>query len=534
MKEILMGDEALALGAIHAGIKSANGYPGTPSTEIFEYVLQYVEQHKAPIHAKWSANEKVAYEEALGASIAGCRSIVTMKHVGLNVAADPFMNSALTGVNGGMVVVVADDPSMHSSQNEQDSRYYAHFALVPCFEPSNQQECYDMVREAYEVSEKFGVPVLLRIVTRLAHSRSSVETRDAIPQAHYKFPEDTAQWTLLPSNARKAYKKLLETQKHLLAYSEQSKFNRLELTADKKIGVITTSIAFNYLQEYLQQEKQTVSYLKIGTYPAPIAQIRKLFEHVEEVMILEEGYPYLEERLVGLLPHSYKIHGRLDGTLPRDGELSPDLVRHAFGKSDLSHEVLPTLAIPPRPPMLCKGCPHADLFNALTQVMKDYPDGHVFSDIGCYTLGALPPYNAISTCVDMGASISMAKGSADCGIAPSIAVIGDSTFCHSGMTPLIGAIRENANIKVIILDNATVAMTGGQTTMATGETLDRVVLGFGIDKAHFHELSPLPKNLEQNADIIRKEIAYHGTSVLICRRECIQTAKRKIPKEEKK
>lgn len=533
MKEILMGDEAIALGAIHAGIKSACGYPGTPSTEIYEYILQYIEQKKAPIHAVWSANEKVAYEEALGASIAGYRTIATMKHVGLNVAADPFMSSALTGVNGGLVLAVADDPSMHSSQNEQDSRYYAHFALIPCFEPSNQQECYDMVRTAYEVSEKFSVPVMLRIVTRLAHSRSGVELRDAIPQAHYKFPEDTSNWTLLPSNARRAYKKLLAVQKELLAYSEQSNFNKLELTEDKKLGVITTGIVFNYLQEYLQQEHQTISYLKITTYPEPISKIRQLFEHVQEILVLEDGYPYLEEKLIGILPHTYKIHGRLDGTLPRDGELSPDIVRHAFGKPDVTHAVLPNLEIPPRPPALCKGCPHADLYNALTKVMKDHPEGHVFSDIGCYTLGALPPYNAISTCVDMGASIGMAKGAADCGVAPAIAVIGDSTFCHSGMTPLIGAARSNSNIKVIILDNATVAMTGGQTTMATGDVLDRLVFGFGVDKAHIHELSPLPKNLEQNIEIIRQEIAYTGLSVLICRRECIQTAKKKVVKESK-
>ncbi len=529
MKQILMGDEAVGLGAIHAGIKTACGYPGTPSTEIYEYILQHVETTKAPIHAHWSANEKVAYEEALGASLAGCRSIVTMKHVGLNVAADPFMNSGMTGVNGGLIVAVADDPSMHSSQNEQDSRYYAQFALVPCFEPSNQQECYDLTREGYEVSERFGLPVMMRMVTRLAHSRSSVVPREPIAQNKKPTSNNFSQWTLLPTNARKRYKALLALQKEVLAYSESSPFNQLVLTENKKLGVIASGIAFNYLQEYLQKENESISYLKINTYPAPIGKIRKLFEHVEAVLVMEEGFPLIEEKLQGILPHSYKILGRLDGTLPRDGELSPDIIRIAFGKQSLSHEHLPNFELPPRPPMLCKGCPHADLYQALMEVMKSNPEGRVFSDIGCYTLGALPPYNMGTSCVDMGASISMAKGSSDCGVSPAVAVIGDSTFCHSGMTPLIGAVRENSNIKVIILDNATVAMTGGQTTMATGETMDKVILGLGVDKAHFKELSPLPKNLEQNMAILREEFAYKGLSVLVCRRECIQTAKRKIP-----
>ncbi len=533
MKEILMGDEAVGLGAIHSGIKTACGYPGTPSTEIYEYIIDYVEKHHAPIHAIWSANEKVAYEEALGASFAGCRTIVTMKHVGLNVAADPFMNSAMTGVNGGLIVAVADDPSMHSSQNEQDSRYYAHFAMIPCFEPSNQQEAYDLTREAYEISERFQLPVMMRMVTRLAHSRSTVQLRDPRPFVEPKpVSNDFTQWTLLPVNARKRYKNLLQIQADLLAYAEQSPFNIMHLTENRKIGVITTGIAHNYLLEYLQQMNETISFLKINVYPAPIAKIRQFFDAVEEVLVLEEGFPFLEEKLRAILPHSYKIHGRMDGTISRDGELSPDSVRKAFGKPSKEHAQLPNVEMPPRPPALCKGCPHADIYQALQQVMQQYPQGRVFSDIGCYTLGALPPYNMGTTCVDMGASISMAKGAADCGIGPCVATIGDSTFIHSGMTPLIGAARENSNIKVIILDNATVAMTGGQTTMATGEILDRVILGLGVDKAHFKELSPLPKNFETNVAILKEEFAYKGLSVLVCRRECIQTAKHKVKKAE--
>lgn len=531
-KEILMGDEAIALGAIHAGTKSFCGYPGTPSTEIFEYAMQYQEKQKAAIHAQWSVNEKVAYEEALGSSYAGKRSIVTMKHVGLNVAADPFMNSAVTGVNGGLVLAVADDPSMHSSQNEQDSRYYAHFAQIICMEPADQQECYDMVRESYDLSEKFSIPVVIRLVTRLAHSRSAVSTREALPIVSKTVSYDPTQWTLLPANARKRYKKLLDTQKDFLAYSEQSTYNQLHLTSNKKIGVLACGISYNYLLEFLQEQKKDLSYLKIGTYPVPIQKIQALFSHVEKVLVLEEGYPFLEEKLRGILPHSYQIAGRLDGTLPRDGELTPELVKLALGEAPTPHEKLPDLTIPPRPPALCKGCPHGDLYNALNEAMKNHPQGKVFSDIGCYTLGALPPYSAITSCVDMGASISMAKGAADAGVSPSFAVIGDSTFAHSGITPLLASLRENSNVKVIILDNATVAMTGGQKTMCTGEDMDRLVLGLGVDPSHMRLLSPLPKNLAENTKIIEEEIGYKGVSVLICRRECIQTAKKKAKKAE--
>ncbi|NUM33831.1 MAG: indolepyruvate ferredoxin oxidoreductase [Candidatus Brocadiae bacterium] len=533
-KEILMGDEAVAMGAIHAGIKSACGYPGTPSTEIFEYIMRYVETQKASIHALWSSNEKVAYEEALGASYAGGRSIVTMKHVGLNVAADPFMNSAITGVNGGLVVAVADDPGMHSSQNEQDSRYYSHFACILCMEPHDQQEAYDMTRDAYILSERFEIPVMIRLVTRLAHSRSSVTTKEPLPQVLLPVSDKRSQWVLLPINARKRYSRLLSVQKEMIAYSEASPYNHLEIKENSRLGVIASGIAYNYIMEYCQEKGEELSVLKIGTYPLPVVKIQKLFESVERVVVLEDGYPFIEEKLLGILPHSYKIQGRLDGTLPRDGELTPELVRLAFGEKPKEHEKKPDLPIPARPPALCKGCPHGDLYNALNDAMKIYDGGRVFSDIGCYTLGALPPYNAITTCVDMGASISMAKGACDCGVFPSIAVIGDSTFAHSGITPLLGAVKENSNIKVIILDNATVAMTGGQETMCTGDRMDKLILGLGVDPNHYRILSPVPKNLQENIDVILEEINYKGLSILICRRECLQTAKKKLKSKSEK
>ena len=290
--------------------------------------------------------------------------------------------------------------------------------------------------------------------------------------------------------------------------------------------MIASGIAYNYLMENMQGLADPVSYLKIGSYPLPISKIHELFAHVEQVLLLEEGDPFIEQKLAGILPHNYKLHGRLNGALPRDGELTPDLVRAALKLEPWPKIPKPAIEIPVRPPALCKGCPHGDFYQALNIVMQENKTSRVFSDIGCYTLGALPPYCAITTCVDMGASISMAKGAADCGVNPSVAVIGDSTFAHSGMTPLIGAVRENSNINVAILDNATVAMTGGQDTMATGEQLDNLIKGLGVDPDHIRVLSPLPKNLEQNTAIIREEVAYNGLSVLICRRECIQTAKR--------
>lgn len=529
-KEILMGDEAVGLGAIHAGIAAACGYPGTPSTEIFEFIAQRVKKEKLPVHAQWAANEKVGYEEALGVSYAGKRSIVTMKHVGLNVAADAFMNSAITGVNGGLVLAVADDPGMHSSQNEQDSRYYADFAKILCLEPTDQQEAYEMTHKAYELSEKFGLPVMLRLVTRLAHSRSIVKPNQERKEFSKSPSEDAKQWTLLPVNARVRYKDLLDVQSSLHKYANESPYNTLELKS-KEVGIIACGIANNYILEHLKTYPKDISYLKINTYPAPKEKIHKLFEHVEKVIIFEEGYPFLETKLTGILPTSYKIHGKLDGTLPEDGELTPMLVHKALGeKVEITTEE--QMEIPNRPPALCQGCPHIDIYNSLNDALKDYPEGKVFSDIGCYTLGALPPYNAITTCVDMGASISMAKGASDVGLTPSIAVIGDSTFAHSGMTPLVGAAREHSNINVIILDNATVAMTGGQKTMATGEDLDKIILGLGVEEKHVHHLSPLPKDRETNTKIFKEQFKYNGLSVFVCRRECIQTARKKKKKKD--
>jgi indolepyruvate ferredoxin oxidoreductase alpha subunit len=524
--EILLGDEAVALGAIHAGLTAAYSYPGTPASETMEYLIKSAAKNPA-LKASWSVNEKVAYEEALGVSFAGKRALVSMKHVGLNVAADPFMNSAITGTNGGLVIVVADDPSMHSSQNEQDSRYYAQFALIFCLEPSNHQEAYEMTRRAFDLSEELAIPVMVRLVTRLSHSRSTVRPGPAREEneLHHGAGQD---WTLLPVNARRRFKILLEKQAELVRLSEGSDFNRLDLNnQDRSLGLIASGIAFNYVQENLKGIQSVPSLLKIGTYPIPEKLVARLVNHVETVLIVEEGYPFIEKTLRGTFGLPGKIlKGKLSGDLPLSGELAPEIVRAALGFKPLERLELGKFKLAARPPQLCQGCPHADTFNALNKVLKDYSGANVFSDIGCYTLGAFPPYSAVQTCVCMGASVSMAKGGAEAGIHPSVAVIGDSTFGHSGLTPLLEAAAANTNMTVIILDNSTVAMTGGQPSYASGEGLLRMIEGVGVPREHIRVIEPLPKNLEKNAQVIKEEIDHNGISVIVAVRECLVEARK--------
>jgi indolepyruvate ferredoxin oxidoreductase alpha subunit len=522
-KIVLLGDEAVALGAVHAGLTAGYSYPGTPASEIMEYLIK-ISGGGEKFIAKWCVNEKVACEEALGVSFAGKRAMVSFKHVGLNVAADPFINSAITGANGGLVVVAADDPGMHSSQNEQDSRYYADFARILCFEPANHQEAYDMTREAFDLSERFNLPVMIRMVTRLAHSRSSVSLREPREQNHGLEYGSWQDWTLLPVNARRRFKILLDRQKELKDYAESCSYNRLSLNPnERKLGVVVSGIAYNYLKEVVGSLLPEPSYLKISTYPFPEKQLRQLLDQVEEILVIEEGYPFVERFVRGVMeiPRK-KIRGKMDGSLPLSGELTPDLVAKALGLPEKTGLKLDEFKLASRPPQLCVGCPHADTFKALNEALKDFTGSNVFSDIGCYTLGALPPYNAVKTCVCMGASVSMAKGGAEAGIYPAVAVIGDSTFAHSGITPLLDAVYSNTDMTVIILDNGTVAMTGGQPSYGTGEPLVRLLEGLGVDKNHLKIIIPLPKNHQQNASIIREELAYHGLSVIIARRECIQ------------
>ncbi|MBK6345223.1 MAG: indolepyruvate ferredoxin oxidoreductase [Bacteroidales bacterium] len=531
-KLLLLGDEAIAQGAIDAGISGIYAYPGTPSTEITEYVMHSKEAKSLNIVAAWGANEKTAMETALGMSYAGKRAMVCMKHVGLNVAADAFVNSAITGANGGLIVVAADDPSMHSSQNEQDSRFFGKFALMPILEPGNQQEAYDMVHLGFELSEKFRIPVLMRITTRLAHSRSGVARREVRKQNDLKLPDNLKQFILLPANARRQYKTLLNNQASFIKSSEESPFNYLIDHNDKKLGIIACGLAYNYLIENFEDHRVPHPVLRIGQYPVPEKMIRNIYNSCDSLLILEDGYPLVEELLRGLLNNGKTIKGRLDGTVPRDGELNPNIVAVALGLADTRGRDIPAL-VTGRPPSLCKGCPHIYSYNALNEALSEFYKGRVFSDIGCYTLGALEPFDAINSCVDMGASITMAKGAADAGLIPSVAVIGDSTFTHSGMTGLLDAVNAGSSITVMILDNGTTGMTGGQDSAAVGKIED-ICQALGVSKEHIRILNPLQKYHEENLAIMKEEIDYKGVSVIIPRRECIQTLTRRMREEKKK
>lgn len=524
MKKLLLGNEAIGMGAVNAGLSGVYAYPGTPSTEITEFIQQLPLTKERGIFCRWCTNEKTAMEAALGVSYVGKRALVCMKHVGLNVAADPFMNGAMTGANGGVIVVSADDPSMHSSQNEQDSRFYGKFAFIPVLEPSNQQEAYDMMAYGFALSETHHIPVLMRMVTRLSHSRAQVNVaEEAQPIAPLHFPQNPAQWVILPANSRKRYPLLLDMYRQLEESAMQSPWNTFTDGPDKSLGIIASGLAYNYLCENMGPDFAH-PVLKISQYPLPKEAICKMAETCESLLIIEEGQPFIEEMVRGILPVACTIKGRLSGALPRTGELTPDHVRAALGMPPLK-TFDPSPLVVPRPPALCMGCGHRDVYISLNEALEPYPNARVFSDIGCYTLGALPPFRAIHSCVDMGASITMAKGASDAGLFPSVAVIGDSTFTHSGMTGLLDAANCNANMVVIISDNLTTAMTGGQDSAGTGK-FETICQGLGVNPDHIRVVVPLAKNKEAIKAIIQEEIAYNGLSVIIPRRECLQTAKR--------
>jgi len=523
---LLLGDEAIAQGAIDAGISGVYAYPGTPSTEITEYIQASKEAEERGIKSMWSANEKTAMETAIGMSYAGKKSLVCMKHVGLNVAADAFVNSAITGANGGLVVLSADDPSMHSSQNEQDSRFYGKFSMIPVMEPSNQQEAYDMTRYAFELSEKFEIPVLLRITTRLAHSRSGVKRVSPLEQNELKLPSNLRQFVLLPSIARKQYNALLEKQNAIEEDGVSSGYNKYIDGENKSLGIVACGLAYNYLIENFEGGKIPYPVLKVSQYPVPKTMLQKLYDSVDELLILEEGYPIIEELIRGYLNLGKKVSGRMDGTVPRAGELNPNIIAQALGM-EIAEGFEASSNVKPRPPRLCDGCGHWDAFGALNEALKPYSGGRVLSDIGCYTLSALPPLQSINSCVDMGASITMAIGASEAGLIPAVAAIGDSTFTHSGMTGLLDAVNRKANIVVLINDNSTTGMTGGQDSSALGKVED-ICRGVGVEEDHIKIVKPLRRHFEENVEIISKELEYEGVSVIIARRECIQTLARRM------
>lgn len=522
--KLFLGDEAVAQGALDAGLSGVYAYPGTPSTEITEYIQGSPLAQERGVHSKWCTNEKTAMEAALGMSYAGRRAMVCMKHVGMNVCADAFVNAAMTGVNGGLVVVAADDPSMHSSQNEQDSRFYADFAMTVCLEPHDQQECYEMTRHAFDLSERIQLPVLIRLVTRLAHSRSSVQVVERPREVNrIKLPADPRGFVLLPAIARRKNAALTARQPELRAEAESSPYNKLTMVEGSQLGIIHCGLAANYVAE---AHAGSCDELHIGQYPVPTDLVRELCERNRRVVVVEDGQPFVERQVRGLLPQRVEILGRQTGELPRTGELTPDNVRSALGLKPLEHqEAAQTLA--PRPPALCQGCGHRDVYQALHDVVSnDLTDTLVFGDIGCYTLGALPPFSAINSCVDMGASVTMAKGAADAGLKHVVAVIGDSTFTHSGMTGLLDAINANANMTLIISDNLTTAMTGGQESQGLNK-YEAICLGLGLDRDRLFVVEPLPKNIPAIHELLRREIDRPGLSVVIPRRECLQTARRK-------
>jgi indolepyruvate ferredoxin oxidoreductase alpha subunit len=530
MLNAVLGDEAISLGAIDSGLFACYGYPGTPSTEIMEFLIEQFKNIGKPI-ARWCVNEKTALEGALGVSFAGKRSLVTMKHVGLNVAADPLINSALLGINGGVVIAVADDPGMYSSQNEQDSRFYADFAMLPCFEPRNQQQAYDMTREAFELSEKYHLPVIIRIVTRLSHARSTIKRAPPETAAVKERVRDTTEWLLLPEFSRRNYRSLIEKNTALQEWSRTHYSNKLETEEyDSSFVVITAGLGGNYyeenLAEILENGYTRPGRLHIGVYPIPVDSINKLCANAKKLLIIEEGQPLIENKIRGILPSSIEINGKLNGKLPRVGELDPDNVRSALGLHPVQNmPAALNIKIPVRAPQLCKACPHEDSYKAINIALAIYDTGKrsVLSDIGCYSLGAFPPYSAIESIVCMGASVSMARGAAEAGIEASVAVIGDSTFLHSGITAIIDAVSSNTAMTVIILDNSSVAMTGCQETVLPSSKLKLLLLGLGVEDNHIVELESSSKNISFNSERLGAEISYRGISVVIFRRECIES-----------
>ena len=518
MKALLTGNEAIARGAYEYGVTVATAYPGTPSTEILENVSKYNE-----IKAQWSPNEKVAMEVAVGSAIAGARTLVAMKHVGVNVAADPLFTMSYSGVNGGLVLVSADDPGMHSSQNEQDNRHYAKFAKVPMLEPSNSQEAKDYVGLGLEISEQFDAPVLLRCTTRISHSKTLVELGEPLPKVTRAYAKDIKKYVMMPAFARQKRIQLEERYARLKAYSETTPVNRLEWS-DRRVGVVTSGIAYQYTREVLPQ----ASILKLGlTWPLPDALIRSFAAGVDKLYVIEEGEPYLEEHLKSL---GLAVVGK--ELFPAVGELSVKLLAQALHGAQATSGKRPASA-PVRPPVLCPGCPHRPVFYLLKQLKL-----FVTGDIGCYTLGALPPLDAMDTCICMGASLPMALGfeKAHPELAEkTVAVIGDSTFVHSGITGLIDIVYNRGTSTVLILDNSTTAMTGHQEHPGTGRTLDReptatldleaLCKAVGVQRTFVVD----PFDMEGLKQAIQREVATREPSVIIAKRPCVLIVKQEDP-----
>ncbi|MFH0824722.1 MAG: indolepyruvate ferredoxin oxidoreductase subunit alpha [Pseudomonadota bacterium] len=514
MKELMSGNEAIARGAYEHGVRLASAYPGTPSTEI----LEYIGERYPEIRAGWAPNEKVAVEVAAGASFGGARALAVMKHVGLNVAADPFMTLSYTGVNGGLVIVVCDDPDMHSSQNEQDTRNYAKFGKVPCLEPSDSQECKDLIGEGLRISEEFDTPVIFRSCTRVSHSMSLVETGTRTEGAReLGLKKDTRKNVMLPAFARMRHPVVEQRLKNLAEFAETFPHNKV-IMGDDSLGIITAGAAFQYAREAVPN----ASVLKLGmVWPLPERMIRDFASKVKRLVVIEELDPFLEEaiRLMGI-----KVEGKeLTGYC---GELSPEKVERAlFGTSSAKPARAIEMELPLRPPNMCPGCPHRATFSALKK-NKVY----VCGDIGCYTLGALPPLGMLDHCLCMGAGIGIASGLTrslgDLAAGKAVAVIGDSTFFHSGMTPLLELAYNGGATTVVIMDNRTTAMTGAQHHPGTGYTLredptitadiDKLADAFGFKRVR----NVNPYHVKELEKAVKEELEAPEPSIIIAKAPC--------------
>jgi len=542
--KLLLGNEAIARGAIEAGVDVATSYPGTPSTEILETVIKVAEKYG--IYVEWSVNEKVALEVAFGASILGLRALTSMKHVGLNVAADTFMSLGYSGVNGGLVIVSADDPGCHSSQNEQDNRLYGLLSYVPVYEPSDQQEAKDLTKDLFTISERFKTGVLLRVTTRLSHTRGPVKLGSIIRRNRtVEFPREW-RWTLLPVNARKLKKKVLHRLKELSEFHESFDYNRIKLDGDEDLGVVTSGTSYLYVLDALELlgVEDQVALLKLtSVYPIPINLVKKFVNTVGRLLIIEEVEPFLELQIKNIAPEGVEVLGK--ELVPRSGELNVDVVINVISKALGIKPKLITLPskvrikelkskIPSRPPTLCPGCPHRALFYSLKIALREMKLNNravVSGDIGCYTLGYFPPYKLIDTTICMGASIGLANGLSHFLDGLVIAVIGDSTFFHAGMSALANAVYNKASFLLIILDNFTTAMTGFQPHPGTGYTatlsktkrilIEKVLEGLGIS---FIEVVN-PYNIKRTVNVIKKGINHvlekREIAAIVSRRPCV-------------
>lgn len=513
MKKLMLGNEAIARGTYEAGATVATAYPGTPSTEITENLAKYDN-----IYSEWSPNEKVALEVAIGASIAGARSICCMKHVGLNVAADPLFTVSYTGVNGGLVIVVADDPGMHSSQNEQDSRFYAMAANIPMLEPADSMECKTFVKQAFKISEEFDCPVLIRLTTRIAHSRSIVELEEKEEYKLKDYRKDPGKYVMMPAMARKRRVEVVKRMAQLETYSNETELNRIEW-GSRDIGIITSGISYQYSKEVFKD----ASFLKLGmVYPLPYDLIARFAGEVKNLYVIEELEPFLENQIRKM---GIPVTGK--AVLPIVGELSSNILSEKI----LNREPMKTCPIPDkeqipaRPPVMCPGCPHRGTFYVLKKLKLT-----VTGDIGCYTLGAQPPLASMDTCVCMGASIGMAHGMEKARgrefARSTVAVIGDSTFVHSGITGLIDIVYNKGTSTVIVLDNSITGMTGHQHNPTSGYTIkgeptkqvDLVKLAhaIGIERVRVAD----PYDIKEFEKIVKEEVAADEPSLIIAQRPC--------------